>query len=156
FATEGAGWLEIQASQGLVAACRIFNNAAGGTFGQFVPSLVMPTETRESALIIPGLLSERGFRTNLGLTSLSDIDTTVEVTMYSSDGVVLGNESVPLAGGAFVQLVKILDQTFDFEGSAWAEIEAQDTDAIFIAHASVIDGSTGDPSFISASEQHID
>ncbi|MEN8163162.1 MAG: M1 family aminopeptidase [Acidobacteriota bacterium] len=156
FGVEGAGWLEIEASQGLIAGCRIFNDAADGTFGQFVPALPMPSEGPEGALIIPGLRSDRGFRTNLGLTSMSEVNTTVEVTMYSGEGVSLGTESVPLAAGAFVQLVKVLDQTFGFEGSAWAEIVASDTEVVFTAHASVVDGSTGDPSYMPASERFID
>ena len=116
----------------------------------------MPSEGPEGALIVPGLRSDRGFRTNLGLTSMSEIDTTVEVTVWSDDGVSLGTESVLLSAGAFVQLVKILDQAFGYEGSAWAEIRALDSGVIFTAHASVVDGSTGDPSFIPTSEQHID
>ncbi len=40
--------------------------------------------------------------------------------------------------------------TVNFEGSAWAEIRALDADINFTAHASVVDGSTGDPWFIPA------
>jgi hypothetical protein len=149
---EGAGWLEIRSSEALVTGCRIFNNSAEGTFGQFVPSTAIPTQGPNGALVIPGLRSDQGFRTNLGLTSLSDIDTMVELTAFSEEGVSLGTEMISLPAGTFVQVVKILDRLFDFEGAAWVEIRAEDPEVILVAHASVIDGSTGDPSFIPAVE----
>ncbi len=156
FGVEGAGWLEVQASEGLVAGCRIFNDAAAGTFGQFVPALPWPEENTQGTVVIPGLRSDLGFRTNLGLTSLSGIDTTVEITAYSAAGPALGTVDIPLPGGAFVQLLKVLDRTFGFEGAAWLEIQSSDPESLFTAHASVIDGSTGDPSFIPASEMFTD
>lgn len=150
FGETGAGWIEMQASQALVSTCRIFNNAPEGSFGQFVPTLAMPTGAVDGVLVIPGLRSDNGFRSNIGLTSMSDMDTTVSVTVFSDDGVELGTEIVILPAGAFVQLVEVLERTFHFEGSAWAEIQSEDTEAVYAAHASVVDDSTGDPSFILA------
>lgn len=153
FGVEGSGWLEIHASGPLVSGCRIFNNAAEGSFGQFIPASPILSQENQGTYVVPGLRSDDGFRTNLGLTSYSEFDTTVDVTMYSSDGVSLGTENVVLPAGAFIQLVEVLDQQFGFEGSAWAEVTATDPEVLFSAHASVIDGSTGDPSFIPGSER---
>ena len=52
------------------------------------------------------------------------------------------------AAAGFVQLERVLADTLGYTGSAWAVVGSDDAAAAYLAHASVVDGVTGDPIFI--------
>ncbi len=152
FGTTGSGWLDLlPTGSGVAASSRTYNDAASGTFGQFVPAI---TETQlmgsGQAVVLGGLSSASGFRTNLGITSLADEETTFTITVYGDDGGLLGELSIPVAAGEFKQLTRILGQELGHFGTAWATIHSEDSGASFVAHASVVDGASGDPVYIPA------
>jgi hypothetical protein len=53
-----------------------------------------------------------------------------------------------LPARSFVQVGRLLRNEFGIDGWAWATLSSDDPEALYAAHASVVDGTTGDPSFI--------
>jgi hypothetical protein len=153
FSSEGSGWLRLASGSGSVfAVSRTYNDDATGTFGQFIPAVdrddfVLSGES----VVLAGLSSADGFRTNIGLTSLADVETTVMGRVFSDTGLLVGELAVPVPAGQFVQLDRVLQDRFDYLGTAWAILWSDDPAASFVAHASVVDGSSGDPVYIPAS-----
>jgi hypothetical protein len=146
-----SGWIQVEATAPLHGACRIFNNADTGTFGQHVPVLTEADAFAPgSSLLLPSLRSDAGFRTNVGATSFADVDGALEITFYTDEGDEVGTTTVNLPAGAFVQLVEVLTTEHAYEGSAWASVSTDNAGGPVAVHASVIDGATGDPSFINA------
>ena len=145
------GSITVEATTPVHAGCRIFNNSNGGTYGQHVPVLTASGAANPGTdMTLPGLRSHGGFRTNVGLTSFADVDGSVEVAFYEEGGAHLGTETVNLPAGAFVQIVEALRTLFDYEGAAFATIDTTEAGGPVAVHASVVDGSTGDPSYIAA------
>jgi hypothetical protein len=148
----GKGWLRITSpGAGIHAASRTFNDAASGTFGQLIPTETPAVATAQGErVVLAGLSSEPGFRTNLGFTSLANETTVVTVTAYTNQGSSIGTTDVELPPNGFVQLERVLSDGFGFVGTAWAEVGSDDPAAAFFAHASVVDEATGDPIYIPA------
>jgi aminopeptidase N len=148
FGTEGSGWLDVEgASPTLVGTGRSFNTAAGGTFGQAVPMVKDAGLHRcTSPVILPGLTRERGFRTNLGFTNPGADDLHLEVTLFDDAGHAIRIMDVSVPAGGFVQKTRVLAEAST--SNAWAEIRCVGGGGSYIAQASVIDGTTGDPSWI--------
>ena len=148
----GKGWLRITSSgAGIHAASRTFNDAPGGTFGQQIPAI--PTDLAQvtgAATVLPGLSSNIGFRTNLGFTSVATVPTSLTVAVYSNTGSPLGEIEVELPAQGFVQVERALSGVIGFTGTAWAEVTSDDPSSAYIAHASVVDEATGDPTYIPA------
>ena len=150
FGETGKGWLRVTSSDpGVHAASRTYNDDADGTYGQLIPASSMETSaTSASAVILPGLSSEPGFRTNLGFTSVSAVATTLTVTVYSNTGSPLGEIDVALPAQGFIQVERALSEVVGFTGTAWAEVRSEGPYARYFAHASVVDEATGDPTYI--------
>lgn len=147
----GDGALHVESSAGLVATSRTFTTGPAGTYGQLVPAV--PAGDAAAAaerVVVAGLRSTDGFRTNLGLTSLADVETVVNARFFDDHGVEIGASVVALPPRAFVQEVRVLDRLFGFTGAAWVELSSDDPAAAFVAHASVVDGTSGDPAYIPA------
>jgi hypothetical protein len=152
FATTGSGWLElVPSAAGIAVFSRTYNDDPDGTYGQFVPTM-----TEDDAIsggevaVLAGLSSADGFRTNLGITSLSDSDTTVTVRVFADNGDPVGELDVVVPAGRFVQVERLLAGQLGFSGTAWATLTSDDQGASYVAHASVVDGESGDPIYIPA------
>ncbi len=152
FGETGKGWLRITASgSGIHASSRTYNDHAEGTFGQLVPALRMEASTPSgTTVVLPGLSSEPGFRTNLGFTSVSATATTLAVSVYSNTGALKGEFEVELPARGFIQVERALSDVIGFTGTAWAEVRSESPSAEYFAHASVVDEATGDPIYIPA------
>ena len=150
FGETGKGWLTVTASgSGIHATSRTYNDDADGSYGQLIPASGMETSTTSAGtVILPGLSSEPGFRTNLGFTSVSEVATTLTVTVYSNTGSTLGEIDVALPAQGFVQVERALSVVAGFIGTAWAEVTGVEPHARYFAHASVVDEATGDPTYI--------
>lgn len=150
FGEQGKGWLRITADgPGIHAGSRTYNDDPGGTFGQLVPCLTPGrAATGDDRVLLPALSSRQGFRTNVGLTSLAAEDVSCTVAAAADDGAALGELVVVLPAQAFVQIERLLTDELGHTGDAWAEVSCGDDRAVYFAHASVVDGQTGDPTFI--------
>ncbi|HSL17367.1 MAG TPA: choice-of-anchor D domain-containing protein [Methylomirabilota bacterium] len=151
FGSTGKGWLRVSAPEGGVhVASRTFNDDPSGTFGQLIPATpVTAAFGADDTAVLAGLTSQGGFRTNLGLTSVSPEATTCTVAAFADDGTELGELQVDLPAQRFVQIERVLADGLGFTGTAWATVRCAEP-AAFLAHASVVDGATGDPTFVAA------
>jgi hypothetical protein len=152
FGEHGKGWLRVSASGGgILATSRTFNDDANGTYGQLISaapamSAVGPSVT----VLLPGLSSRDGLRTNLGLTSLAPETTSCTIRVFDNDGAAVGELPAELPPRGFVQIERALAGELGYIGDAWAEVSCSHPSAAFFAHASVIDEITGDPTTIPA------
>jgi hypothetical protein len=150
FGETGTGWLRLTCPMGGIhVSSRTYNDDPSGTYGQLVPAVAFADLfTSDDVVVLPGLRSADGFRTNLGMTSIADVVTRVELTVFDVDGDEIGTLRVRLPARSFVQVGRLLRDRVGIDGWAWATLSSDDPEALFAAHASVVDGTTGDPAFI--------
>jgi hypothetical protein len=150
FGEQGKGWLRLTASgPGVHAASRTYNDDDAGTYGQVIPAFAATAAAgAEDTLVLAGLSSLPGARTNLGLTSLAAAPATCTVEAFDGGGTSLGELAVELPPNGFVQVERLLAGELGFTGEAWAEVRCATAGAAFFAHASVVDETTGDPIYV--------
>jgi hypothetical protein len=151
FGEQGKGWLSVMTDgSGVVSTSRTYNDNAAGTYGQLIPALPYAEAAGPgSRVVLAGLSSAGGFRTNIGITLLGLVPATCRLDFFTNDGSPIGMRVVELPAFGFTQLERVLGGAFGYTGEAWAEISCSDPSSIF-AHASVVDESTGDPTYIPA------
>jgi hypothetical protein len=149
FGERGKGWLSVMTDgSGVVSTSRTYNDNAAGTYGQLIPALLYAEAAGPgSPVVLAGLSSAGGFRTNIGITSLGLHPAVCRLDFFSNDGSPIGMRVVELPSRGFSQLERVLGGAFGYTGEAWAEISCSDPSSFF-AHASVVDESTGDPTYI--------
>jgi PKD repeat protein len=146
----GAGALRLDPKAGPlpVASTRTFNSTAGGSYGQGIPArlsieaLGSRTEGRLSHL-----RRTAEFRSNIGFVNLSGLPIEVMLELHAADGGSLGTLIVELEPWSFDQLTDVLAELGTIEG-AYAVVSTQTPDGRFLAYASVVDNSSGDPMYV--------
>lgn len=145
----GLGGLRIMSDQNVIVSARVINDlraTAAGTAGFAVDA----EEHGDTAGVISFLISNADFRTNVGYFNPSATPSTVTfVARRSSDGAVLGSNSVTIAGWAMVQ-----QGAFDLISTVPANDRTQDnyyitwtaTSPVFV-YGAVTDNKTGDAVF---------
>jgi hypothetical protein len=149
---EGSNWLVIDTSDDPVLAwARIANDDPRGTYSQRVAAVATSdAATTGQTLILPGLRSDAGFRTNLGLTNLGDQLITVHAEVFGDSGQLLSTWYLAVPSHGILQIVRFLDGLVGYTGSGWARLSSIDPTASYLAHASVVGGDTGDAMYIPA------
>jgi PKD repeat protein len=151
----GAGALHFETSStsgtpDLRISSRTYTEGTSGTYGQFVGDLrghaVAPR------LHLAGLANSGGFRTNIGLVNRGSAAVSPTLSLYASNGSLLGRTTVALAPGSFSQ--QSLNNLFPVVASApqsemSLEVHSPVADAV-TAYASIIDNISHDPVFVSA------
>ncbi len=139
--------IEVAASHDIAVAGSITALRGEGRLGQEVPpaknsGINVGTE----GLFIAGLVEDRDFRTNLGVSNLGDSDLTVVEEFLSPDGTGLGSQEISVPAHEVVQSNRVLRQLGEpAPEAASAVLRAIDPDARYSAWASVIDNRTSDP-----------
>ena len=106
-----AGSFWISGPAGLSAWARTYNDltesGGEGSFGQFIPAFDSTDLIGSSGAIIPGLSQNSEFRTNAGFLNTGTADAGVTVSVWSSDGQKLGQNSyfVPAGTAIFVSQI---------------------------------------------------
>jgi len=151
-AASGSGWLEATSTSGdLLLSSRTFNDDPAGTYGQYVPAVAMADLVGAGeTVVLAGLTSRDGFRSNLGIASAADVETQVTLRVVAENGALVGELEVTLPPQSLVQLDRVLAASFGHTGLAWAALSSDDPAAAFAAYVSVVDEGTGDPVFIPA------
>ncbi len=149
-AATGSGAVKILADGELVIASRTYNNAAAGTFGQFIPGVAVDAAVAPGAAVrLVGLAENAAFRTNLGLANTSAEVATVTIDLIDAAGVVRAQDDKSLKPYGWLQVYSI----FAKEGlsdvtAASAVVRNTSTGAGIMTYASVVDAGTGDPTFV--------
>ena len=154
FTDTGAAALAINASDGMMATSRSFNDAASGTFGQLVPGM----DPSDDTTLRPGRLGHlaqleqsslaTSRRTNLGLVNLGEDPVEVEVRFFAGDGSALGELNPQLPPFGYIQINEALTEVGAADvANVRAEIEILTDGGRVLAYASTVDNRTGDPVF---------
>lgn len=157
FAFTGAATLRLTPHSGTLAATsRTYNDQPGGSFGQFVPGMILTEALAHGELGYIGQLSRSadpavGFRANLGLVNATEATVGVKVETFNADGVKLGARSYSLGPYKSIQLNDFLSGLTAAEVPlAYAVVRTTTVGGRFFAYASVVDNRSGDPVFIPA------
>ncbi|HHQ48054.1 MAG TPA: hypothetical protein ENK19_04125 [Acidobacteria bacterium] len=151
FGYDGAASLRIvPAEPTLVVTSRTFNQSASGTYGQFLPGIPRDraiVHGRQARLI--GLTHNRaggaGYRTNIGLVNVMNMEITVDVRLFAASGVELGTVTADLPAAGFIQLDKVFEQVSATDvADGYALLTTPTPGGAFLTYASVIDNVTGD------------
>ncbi len=142
---------------GPVVTTRTYNRASdGSTFGQGIPGIPLIGGAAPDEMIVPMVHSGAGrFHTNLGLVQASTGSMTVEISIYTAGGTLLGTRQRILNDGW-----DQINDVFNWMGigsaiveGGWASVRvvAGSPDA-WTCYASVVDDETGDPTYVAGVE----
>lgn len=147
FAETGGASLVLSSTDGLVFSCsaRTYTGTAG-TNGFAGPGHAVAHVGR-AEVITPGLRSGQGFRTNLGLVSLSTFPVTVDVNVFGPSGG-LGTKRITLPPWGRTQF-RVSEIAPDFENAwaLWSGVTSS-VGASWIPFATVIDNTSGDSVYV--------
>lgn len=142
-----SGAILVGCNRELVVSSRTFNNAAGGTFGQYVEGYPVSQaigQNQQARLI--QLTKNAGFRTNIGFANIGGSSLAVRVDLYRSDGGSIGTKNYSLPPYGYFQETNIINTiTSANVDDAYAVVSSSTPGASYFAYASVIDNRTGDP-----------
>jgi len=157
FSFSGAAALRITPISGTIAATsRTYNLLEDGTMGQFAPAVraagaLQIDEQGRLIQLSQSADTKSGFRTNIGLTSASSLQMTVNIDLYDSDGQHIGTMDVDLDPFEHTQIDKIFTRmTSDAVEGGYATVRSVSDGARFLAFASVIDNRSADPIYVPA------
>ncbi|MCG6963752.1 MAG: hypothetical protein LJE95_10835 [Acidobacteria bacterium] len=150
FASTGPGAVRFRASGPLLITSRTYNSTAAGTYGQFVRGALENTAIPpgESATLV-GLEADSAFRSNIGISNTSDQPAAAEVDLYNASGDLLATHPVSLPAYGWVQETDIYGlEHLDDVSDGFAVVRNTSAAAAVLTYASVVDNSTGDPTFV--------
>ena len=155
FSFEGSGAVLVRSDHPVFPmASRTYNDltAVGkGTYGQYVPALAQdellgPNQTG-TLLMLRGA---PGFRTNLGLASMTAYPITITISMFDSLGQPGGTVKQDLPAFGYVQINDILSQGTALGYTPVIKVTSVTKGALYTAYASVVDNTSGDAIFVPA------
>lgn len=154
------GTLKVESNVSLAITSRTYNQkSATETFGQFYPALSVERSLTASQIgTLPQLKKNAGFRTNVGVANVGDVEAQVQIRLYGPTGLQMGSVvTLIIPAGKWVQQ----DDIFAAAGSAGADIAYATVDLLdaggkIWAYASVVDNTTGDPTTIGVLRHLID
>jgi hypothetical protein len=136
-----------------LATSRLFNVTENGTFGQFIAAVplakFMASSAHSSQTLVALSQSDR-FRTNLGLVEGSGKPADVLLEVFSAGGLKLFESTLQLKAGEHRQLGSVLAANGVDTTNARVNVSLASAAGSVFTYASVIDNSTGDPSFVPA------
>ncbi len=151
-APDTAGAVAVTADGPLVVTARTFNDAATGSFGQFIPGLgISAWVDRNSPAVLTQIKRTDDFRTNVGFTNYSDAACDVEITLHGADGAQLGSPVTvtDIPPGGWKQQNRIFREAGVAECEVGYAFVGVLTEGCGVwAYASVVDNGSGDPTTI--------
>jgi DNA-binding beta-propeller fold protein YncE len=148
---EGKGVLEMCSDQRLIAGCRLYSPLGSGTVGQEIPVYAAGAglNAGESAWLV-GLRQETSkWRTNISVSNTGAQPAKVKVTLYRTDGALLGAFDLTVAGLAVVQEVEPFRRRVGQPDLGWGFARVSvDEGAGILASASMVDSRTNDPTTV--------
>jgi len=149
FAFDGAAALRIEsAGEELVVGSRTYNQAATGTFGQFIPGVRRAGAVQaEREIRLLGLNGADGWRSNVGWVNLESEAITVTVELFAGNGSSLGTSSFDEHPFGHRQFNVFTRLKVPAEDNVYAVLSASGT---FQPYASVVASGSNDPIYVAA------
>jgi len=155
--SDGKGWLEITASQPILASARIYNLGDSGTFGQYAEGYPDGggLENGEVAYLLQLRQLEDQYRTNLTLTNPTSEDATVEVALFDAEGNELIRYPIDLDPRSLIQDLAPFERRAERPNLGWgfATVEVLEGGPMLIS-ASVVDSRTNDAMTVPAKREN--
>lgn len=150
-ANQDVGAIVVESTQPLLVTARTYSRQGEGsaarTYGQSYDGMeIAQALTGTLVGYLPGLRSDGQFRTNFEVVNVGDVAATVEVRFFNNGGAALGQ---PLSLGVQPNRRAAVTRALPSGApAAYAEVRVAPAAAKVIAFASVVDGSTGDPTTV--------
>ncbi len=152
-ASPSAGAVRVLSDQPVLVQARTYNDAAGGTFGQYLPGVSDPEYlVAGNKGVLGQIRGAPSFRTNVGFVNPGSSACEVLITLFSKTGEQLGSPlttTVPAEGYKQVNDVFARAQAGSVD-LGFATVEPTTQGGRVWAYASVVDASSGDPTTIPA------
>ncbi len=138
----------------LLVSSRTSNDAATGTFGQYIPAVPADDasgggDTVRLIQLAHSTSDDAGSRTSIGCVNTTGSEITLVVELLSGDGGRLGDLAMTLPPFAFHQSNDVFRAVSSADlADAFAIVRPQTADARFLCYASVVDNRSGDPVYI--------
>jgi hypothetical protein len=150
FGYTGTAALRVGLNGEATVTSRTFNQAAEGTFGQFIPGVTQATSITEGRTgILIQLRNNEQFRTNIGFVNQGGETLAVHADYFSSDGTLLNGKDYYLKPFGYFQDGNALPDGSDIRGG-FARLTTSTAGGKFLAYASVVDNGSDDPVFMPA------
>ncbi len=158
FSTEGAGALEILGTDLAVTSRTSTPDGHGGSYGQGIPPLqpheILSIASTPSAMM-GGVQEGADFRTNLGLCEVWGESAGVTITVFDASMTELGSDRFDLRPFENLQVNRV---AFEIGGTrdlanGLIEVTVVDGNGRIGAYISVVDNSSGDPTYITVAPQ---
>ncbi|MCD4749780.1 MAG: PKD domain-containing protein [Thermoanaerobaculales bacterium] len=148
--SQASGAILIGSDQQLVISSRTYNNAAKGTFGQYIagyPIADAVSGTETVALI--QLTNTERYRTNLGFANPSAAELHITVSLRDHNGAGFGERSYTIEPFGYFQEHDIIGDVSAVDvADAVAAVSSSDAAAVYFCYASVVDNKSGDPIYV--------
>jgi len=154
FGASGSGAIRLETTGRILIASRTYNDAASGTFGQFIAGRSAGDSIGAGdQATLAGLIRSVDFRTNIGLANVSDENANISIDLHGASGETLATRTLTLPPWGWTQVTDI----FGKEGitdidAAFALVRNTSSTAAVQAYASVVDNRTGDPTYITPAD----
>ncbi len=150
--------LEVASEHPILVASRTYNRGALGTFGQGIPAIADGDGVAGTVdALLPLVVENAAFRTNLGVVNLGDQALDVAVEVRDAEGAPLGFLSVSVAPRAAEQLLRpVAELGVGPLDGGYALVRAADPGARYLPWMSVVDNGTGDAVFIPPAQPSTD
>jgi len=143
---DSAGAILVGSDQPLLVTSRTYNDAASGTYGQFIPGREFSSAVaQQDSVTLVQLTRSATYRTNLGVANPTDSSVSVDVSLRDADGVEFDSTVLTVPPFGYLQRTDILG--VDVE-DAFAVVGSATSGAAFFPYASVVDNRTGDPMMV--------
>ncbi len=149
--SSGVGAIAVEVLAGeIVLTSRTYNQAATGTYGQFIPGVAAENGVvqGETAALVQ-LRRSPGFRTNVGMVNLTGSTIRIRAEYFRADGSSLGSATYDVLPFGFYQQGNAIPGTGEVVGG-FARLTSSTAGGRFLAYASVVDNGSDDPVFVPA------
>jgi hypothetical protein len=144
----GAGALLVAADQPLILSSKTYAPGPDGTTGQQIPGFdLSQVVTGTDPVTLIQLTDSSAFRTNIGFSSVSSSELTIDVDLFLADGTGVGQLSVVLPPFGHTQIGNVLWSNAGMTGDWFAVVSSPDGNAAYFPYASRVDNRSGDPIF---------
>ena len=155
---EAVGTIRLVADgDGVVTVARTYNDTPDGTYGTALGAIPVDEAVVEGASTVLVHLAQSasddvGYRTNLDLLNVTDIEVEVEVALYGSTGDHYGTRTTTLLPFEYNQMMRVFRQvTSNDVDDGYAVVRTTTAGGALMAAASLVDNRTGDTTTITGS-----